>query len=87
MKKTLTDLWNGDICPCDGSSQQDEEDLKLLNLIIKYREQVSEHLDEEGNEKLEQLISCIEDSWSKSCNNAFIQGFSLATRLMIESLT
>ena len=87
MKKTLTDLWNGNLCPCDASSQQDEEYLKLLNLIIKYRDHVSEQLDDEGKEDLEQLINYIDESWSKSCNDAFIRGFSLATRFMIESLT
>ena len=87
MKKTLIDLWNGNICPCDGSSQQDEEDKMLLTLIVKYQDQVLEHLDEQGKESLEKLIFSIDESWSKSCDNAFIQGFSLATKLIIEALT
>ena len=86
MKSTLIGLWNGDIRPCEEKTGICDSERKLVEYIARHRKDVIAQLDDKGKESLEKLIDCSDELWSKACDDAFAKGFSLAIKIMVESL-
>ena len=85
MKTTLTDLWYGNLAPCSGNHIHREEIARLTDYIDKHRQELVCKLDAEGVESLEKLLQCQDELVLNECENAFVQGFSLATKLLSEA--
>ena len=85
MKNTIIDLWYGNINPNDVKA--DEKEKEIIGYIERYYNDLNSLLDESGKDVLERLTDCYDELISDECKKAFTQGFTLAVRLMVESLT
>ncbi len=86
MKSTLTDLWLGNIYPAEEKTENHEQELELYGYIERHYESLEKMLDEKGREVLAKLKDCYSELSCCEGEDAFIQGFSLAVRLMTEAM-
>jgi hypothetical protein len=82
MKETLSELWKN-----NSSANADEQEQQLLGYIERHFTSLQGSLDEKGRETLQKLVDCYDELLLRDCEQAFIQGFSLATKILIESVT
>ncbi|MBQ5746317.1 MAG: hypothetical protein IIV81_00115 [Clostridia bacterium] len=87
MKRSLAELWNGEIHPCEDNFIRKEEEKELSSLIERNKEKLERLLNEEGKSTLSALDDCIYEMQSLIGEEAFINGFSLAVRIMSEAIT
>ena len=85
-KPTLVDLWHGNIDPFL-ESQCDPRQTELIEFLERHSKEVSEKLDKEGLESFEKFKDCYLELLSISCENAFVKGFSLASKILSESFS
>ena len=87
MRKTIEDLWNGEINPVERGFRKGSEFHNLLKLSIRNQEQLLELLNDGEKELFEKYKDCQEEmSWIEH-KEIFVSGFRLGARLMLESLT
>ena len=86
MRKTLEDLYYGNITPCDQQMIPGSELQRAVDRITKYEEQLTELLDEEGHHILERLTRSQQEINSITATENFILGFRLGVRLMAECM-
>ena len=87
MKRTLKNLWNGSIAPGASYGQGDPQ-LERLNILLeRNREALERELG--GNQKVlfEEFAECADEFTFLSAAHAFCDGFSLASKLLIEALS
>ena len=82
MKETLSELWKN-----NSSANADEQEQQLLGYIERHFTSLKGSLDEKGREALQKLVDCYDELLLHDCEQAFIQGFSLATKILVESVT
>ncbi len=87
MKQTLSDLWHGDINPINEKREADNEKTKKLRGELEiYYNILWNKLDTEGKQVLDKLRSSHTELSLIDEEDSFIQGFSLAVKMMTESL-
>lgn len=86
MKNTLIDLWNGNLSLSEYVIHS-EEAKQLCDYIGRHYSELSAKLNSSEKESLQKYQDCYDDLLALECENAFIQGFSLAAKLFAESLT
>ena len=86
MRKTLEDLYYGNITPCDQQMAPDSEMKRAVDRVSKCEEQLTELLDEEGRHILTRLIRSQQEVNSRTALENFILGFRLGVRLMVECM-
>ena len=86
MRKTLEDLYYGNITPCDQQMIPGSELQRAVDRITKYEEQLTELLDEEGHHILERPTRSQQEINSITATENFILGFRLGVRLMAECM-
>lgn len=84
MKHTINDLWHGNIRPCEDTDRLRVE--RELKVFIDNHREFMDRLDDKGRKDLAELIDALDKAWSDVCDDAFKQGFSLATKLMAEAM-
>ena len=85
MKITITDLWNGNI---DSSYiKLDLNEKEIIDSMEKCYDDLNSQLNHGEKEALRMFTDCYDELIACECKNAFVQGFSIAVRLMVESLT
>ena len=84
MKKALIELWEK--IQAD-SRELSEEERKLLGYLERHYTEMVAKLDEQGNESLKKYESCYNELIVMAREEAFVQGFSWATKLLAESFT
>jgi len=87
MKKTICDLWNGNAMPVCNQSENTQADTRLLTEIDQCHDKLISNLDEQSKELLKNFEACHSELLVSECEKAFIQGFSLATKLLSEAWT
>ncbi len=85
MKNTIIDLWYGNINPKD--TKADEKEKEIIGFIERHYNNLNSLLNDNGKDVLERFTDCYDELILDECEKAFMQGFSLAVRLMVESLT
>ena len=85
MKKTLVDLWNGNICPFSNESIHTEELQNLTDLLSKYHSELAKKLDSNSSTLLQKMEDTFSDFLNLEAENAFVQGFSLAVKILTEA--
>lgn len=85
--QTITDLWNGNIAPCEHCGSHDAEVNHLIGLMEQNRENLCRGLTELQKETFQKYIDCSEEYLLKMLELAFCDGFCLGSKLMIESLS
>lgn len=87
MNTILSQLWNGNLCPVENSGKTDPEIQNLIILIERNGEKLNATLNDEEKNTFNNYIHCIEEYLSLSAEQAFSDGFSLASRILTEALT
>ena len=86
MRKTLEDLYYGNITPCDQQMAADSEMKRAVDRVSKCEEQLTELLDEEGRHILTRLTRSQQEIDSRTALENFILGFRLGVRLRGECI-
>lgn len=82
--KTLEDLYYGNIVPQEKTFKENSQYATLLTYVQRHMDNLSSTLTEGQKEVFEKYCDCKEEMQSISEVNAFISGFKLAMRIMIE---
>jgi len=84
--QTISDLWSGNIAPCEHCGSHDSEANRLLDLIERNREALHKGLTQAQKETFQKYIDCSEEYLLRMMELAFCDGFCLGNRLATESL-
>ena len=85
MKRTLIDLWYGNIDPRE-QAQANPQVPDLLKLLERNYDALSKTLNDDQKELLEKYQSCADEISGFCERDSFIYGFRLGMRLAIEAL-
>ena len=86
MRKTLEDLYFGNITPNEQKMTPDSELKKVVDRVVHYENQLTELLDEDGQMILTKLIRSQHEINSITALENFILGFRLGVRIMAECM-
>lgn len=86
MRKTLEDLYYGNIRPYESKINAGSELQRMIQRVDECEAQLSERLDETGRHTLEALTSAYQEINSINAIENFIIGFRLGARLIIECM-
>ena len=86
MKRTLIDLWYGNIDPQEQAPINPQVP-DLLKLLERNHDALSKTLNDDQKELLEKYQSCADEISGFCERDSFIYGFRLGMRLAIEALT
>ncbi len=83
----LEDLWYGNINPHETFLIQNRQFKRLLSLMGRNRENLTDTLTDQQKELLEKYDDTINETHALAELSAFRYGFSLGVRLMTESIS
>ena len=86
MRKTLEDLYYGNITPNEQKMAPDSELKRAAERAARYESQLMEQLEESERSILEKLIRSQHEIDSITATENFILGFRLGVRIMAESM-
>ena len=86
MRKTLEDLYYGNITPHDQDMTTGSELKQAVSRVAHYESQLTEQLDETGQAILTKLIRSQHEIDSITARENFILGFRLEVRIMAECM-
>lgn len=81
---TLEDLYYGNIIPHEHSFKRGSAYSEVLGYIVRHQDDLIPTLTEQQKEIFEKLKDCESELHGMNELEAFISGFKLATRIMIE---
>lgn len=87
VKRTIEDLWNGNIASAENCGVGDPEIENLVILIERHKELLNKELGQQQKSIFEKYVDCTEEYVCLISKCAFRDGFSLASRLMAEALS
>ena len=86
MRKTLEDLYYGNITPNEQRMVPGSEMMKAMDRVTKYEKQLMEQLEDTEQETLTKLIRSQHEINSITATENFILGFRLGVRMMAECM-
>ena len=86
MRKTLEDLYFGNISPNEQQMAPDSELKKAVDRVTRYESQLTEQLGEDEQTILTKLIRSQHEIESITAQENFILGFRLGARIMTECM-
>ena len=86
MRKTLEDLYYGNIIPNEQQMTPGSELKRAVDRVAKYEKQLMEQLEETEQETLTKLIRSQHEINSITATENFILGFRLGVRIMAECM-
>nr|WP_325178987.1 DUF6809 family protein [uncultured Oscillibacter sp.] len=86
MRKTLEDLYYGNITPNEQQMTPGSELKRAVDRVAKYENQLMEQLEETEQETLTKLIRSQHEINSITATENFILGFRLGVRIMAECM-
>ena len=84
--QTITDLWNGNIAPCEHCGSHDPIINNLIGLLERNREILSRGLTEAQMVTFQKFIDCSDEYLLRMMELAFCEGFSLGGKMIMETL-
>lgn len=84
MRKTIEDLYHGNICPSDQVVMEGSEYGEHMKTIVEVEDYLNSVHDAVGKKALETLIDAYNEIITSSSREFFIQGFRLGMRLGVE---
>lgn len=87
MNKILDDLWYGNICSFEKSTEYIEQIDDLTTLVKRNRESLFSTLTNAQRETLEKYDDCIKEMLDIMQKEIFVCGFRLGGRLMLATVT
>lgn len=85
MKDTIRELWYGNINPVEECGSDNKKINHLLMLMERNRIDLSAELNEKQKALFQKFIDCSDEYAFDNAAQAFIDGFSLACKLMAEA--
>ena len=82
--KILEEMWFGKIKPNERKLQSNSEQYELVNLIVWHDETLFPMLSEQAKEIYDELRECRSELSSLVEYEAFISGFRLGAKIMLE---
>ncbi len=86
MRKTLEDIYYGNITPCERQMAPDSELKRAIDRVARYENQLAEQLDETERTILTKLVRSQHEVDSITALENFILGFRLGVRMMAECM-
>ncbi len=86
MRKTLEDLYYGNITPNTQDMAPNSELKRAANRVARFETQLADQLDETGQVVLAKLIESQQEIDSITAMENFILGFRLGVRMMAECM-
>ena len=86
MRKTLEDLYFGNITPCEQQMTPDSDLKRAVDRVARYESQLTEQLDEIGQTILTKFVRSQHDINGITALENFILGFRLGVRIMAECM-
>ena len=86
MRKTLEDLYYGNISPFQRQMMPDSELKRAVDRVAQYENQLTEQLDETGQTILTKFVRSQHNINSITALENFILGFRLGTKIMMECM-
>ena len=86
MRKTLEDLYFGNITPNEQQMVSGSELKKAVDRVARYESELTERLDEDGQTILTKLIRSQHEIESITALENFILGFRLGAKIMMECM-
>ena len=86
MNNIISDLWNGNIAPCEHCGAHDPVANKLISLMERNREMLCSEMTEVQKESFQKYMDCSEEYLLRMLELAFFDGFVLASKLAAEAL-
>ena len=83
---TLEDLYYGNLFPHEKCAKLDDEVKELLKLLNRNEEKLTATLSEEQKDTFEKYKDCNREISEISEREAFLNGFRLGARIIIESV-
>ena len=83
----LEDLWFGNISPWERPFKKDGAYSELLTLVIRHQDDLKSRLNDEEKEIFEKYADCSTEMHDMTEREAFVKGFTLGARIIIEVLT
>ena len=84
--RMIEELFYGNICPCEKSLTRGSEYSHLLNLAVKNEKKFSEVLSPQQKKMFEKVKECMTDMNNILEKEAFIDGFRLGVKLIVEAV-
>ena len=85
MNNILEELWHGNIIPMEHSVGGNAHIKKLISLMGKNRENLSETLNDSQKELLAKYDDAVNEMYGEIEKDAFIYGFRLGGRLVSDT--
>ncbi len=86
MRKTLEDLYFGNITPHQKRTADNSELQRMVNRAVECESELMAALDDKGKHALEVLMSAQHEIEGITAVENFILGFRLGVRLMVECM-
>ena len=80
----LEELWYGNICPQEQSTENNREIKKLLELMGQNRDKLCKTISDEEKETLAKYDDCVNEMYSIIEREIFAYAFRLGGRIMLE---
>lgn len=87
MRSILEELWYGNVAPFEQCNSYDDEMKELIALISQHRKELDKVFTEKQKEIFENLMDCSNELDGKFEKQAFLYGFRLGARLVIDAMT
>ena len=84
---TIENLYYGNIAPYEYEVKRGSEYDTLANLVIRHAEALSATLTEQQKDVFQKFKDSKIELMNLGERNAFVRGFSLAVRLMVEAMS
>lgn len=82
----IEDLWHGNIAPNERFFEKDSEYAAALHEVLQHSKDLRDRLNDEDAEILEKLTECTNEMCGIGERGAFVRGFTLGARIIMEVL-
>lgn len=82
----IENLWHGNIAPNERFFEKDSEYAAVLHEVLQHSKDLQKRLNDEESEILEKLTECTNEMCGIGERDAFVRGFTLGARIIIEVL-
>lgn len=80
----LEDLYYGNINPCEREFKKGSTYSQLLGYIVRHQQDLLKRMNDEEKEVFEKFTECTSVMYSMTEREAFVSGFTLGARIIIE---
>lgn len=85
MKKTICDLWYGNLYPCEQKQALNGEGKEMNKKYLELRKQLENSVSKDVFQKIQELTDYASQISACFEAQAFVQGFSLGARMIGEA--